>query len=124
MRQRRNKYLLVITHRFIKMTKTVPIKGILAAEVALHFVNAWGFNYSPPAELIAANGVCFTSKFFIDVSKIMSMQNTLKTTYHPQSNSQVERYNRKIPTALRTYVAEHPRDWALYSINVVHVPYC
>ena len=44
---RRNKYLLVISDRFTKLTKTVPIKKISAAEVAKSFVDNWVFNYGP-----------------------------------------------------------------------------
>ena len=53
---RRNEYLLVITDRFTKLTKTIPMKGISAAEVAKCFVNEWVFNYGPPKELISDNG--------------------------------------------------------------------
>ena len=49
---RRNKYLLVISDRFTKLTKTVPLKKISAAEVAKSFVDNWVFNYGPPQELI------------------------------------------------------------------------
>ena len=122
--QRRNEYLLVITDRYSKLTKTVPMKGISAAEVARHFVNSWVFNYGPPTELVADNGGCFTSKFFIDVCRIMSIKNNFTTTYHPQSNGQVERYNRTILAALRTYVADHPRDWDLYTDALTYAYNC
>lgn len=46
--QRRNKYLFVIPDRFTKRTETVSMRGILASEVAKHFVNEWVFNYDPP----------------------------------------------------------------------------
>ena len=45
----------------------------------------------------------------------MSIKNNFTTTYHPQSNGQVERYNRTILAARRTYVSDHPRDWDLYT---------
>ena len=91
------------------------MKGISASEVARCFTNAWVFNYGPPTELVSDNGGCFTSKFFIDICRIMSIKNNFTTTYHPQANGQVERYNRTILAALRTYVADHPRDWDLYT---------
>ena len=91
------------------------MKGISAAEVARHFVRSWVFNYGPPEDLIADNGGCFTSKYFQDVCRIMNVHNSFTTTYHPQTNGQVERYNRTILAALRTYVADHPRDWDLYT---------
>ena len=37
------------------------------------------------------------------------------TTYHPRANGQAERFNKTIVTALRHYVADHPKDWDLYS---------
>jgi len=78
-------------------------------------VNEWVFTYGPPAELIADNGRQFTSRFFQDVCKILTIHNSFTTTYHPQTNGQVERFNRTILSALRTYIADHPRDWDLYS---------
>ena len=121
---RRKEYLLVITDRFSEMKKTVPLKGVSAAEVAKAFVNTWVFNYGPPVELVSDNGTCFTSKYFQDVCRIMSIQNNFTTTYHPQTNGQVERYNRTILAALRTYVADHPRDWDLYTDALTYAYNC
>lgn len=53
------------------MRKTIPMKGISAADVRKQFVNSWVFNYGPLLELVADNGVCFTSKFFWDVCHIL-----------------------------------------------------
>ena len=89
--RRRNKYLLVMTDRFTKLTKTAPMKGISAAEVARTFVDNWVFNYGPPTEVISDNGSCFASRFFLDVCRILSIKNHFTTTYHPQANGQVER---------------------------------
>lgn len=36
------------------------------------------------------------------------------TPQHPQTNGQVERYNRTIVRQLRTYVSEYPKEWDRY----------
>ena len=112
---RGNKYLLVIVDRFTKLVRTVPLKGISASEVARAFVTHWVFSYGPPADLIADNGRQFTSRFFLDVCRILNVHNAFTTTYYPQTNGQVERFNRTILSALRTYIGDHPKDWDLYS---------
>lgn len=97
------------------MTKIVPKKGISAAAVPRYFVNSWIFHYGPPEELMADNGGRFTSKFLQHVCRILSIKNNFRATYQPQTNMQLERYNQTILAALRTYVADHPRDWDVYT---------
>ena len=46
---------------------------------------------------------------------MLGVKNLYTKTYHPQNNGQVERFSRTILTSLRHYVAEHPKDWDLFS---------
>lgn len=85
--QRRNEYFLLITDRFSKMTTTVQMKEPFAVEVANHFKIAWVFNYVPQEELLADNGVCFTSMFFSEVCEIMSIKNNSTKTYDHKSTA-------------------------------------
>ncbi len=121
---RGNQYLLVISDRFTKLTKTVPLRTQSATEVAKAFVNEWVFNYGPPSDLLADNGKCFTSKFFQDVCRIINTHNSFTTTYHPQANGQVERFNRTIKAAIRSYLSDHPRDWDLYTGALTYAYNC
>ena len=121
---RGNRYLLVIVDRFTKMVRTIPIKTITAAEVAKHFVHDWIFHYGPPVDLIADNGKQFTAKFFQDVCRTLNVNNIFTTTYHPQTNGQVERFNRTILSALQTYIADHPNDWDLYTDAITYAYNC
>lgn len=106
-----NRFLLVITDRFTKLTKTVPLKRITATAVAHAFVHHWVFHYGPPRTLLSDNGSQFMARFFTEVCRIMGTKNVYTTTYHPQCNGQVERFNRTILSALRSYLGDHPRDW-------------
>lgn len=53
----------------------------VGAEVAGHFVKSCVFNHVPLLEHIEENHDCFTSKFFIDLCKLSSIQNSFKTKY-------------------------------------------
>ena len=113
--KRGHRFLLVITDRFSKLVRTVPLKRITAADIAKAFVTHWVFIYGPPVKVLSDNGKQFTSKFFQNVCRIMGIHNTFTTTYHPQANGQVERFNRTIISALRHYTEEHPKDWDLFT---------
>ena len=117
-------YLLVISDRFTKLTKTVPLRGQSAAEVAKAFVNEWVLNYGPPKNLLADNGKCFTSKLFQEVCRILNIHNLFTTTYHPQANGQVERFNRTIKAVIRSYLSDHPEDWDLYTGALTYAYNC
>lgn len=66
------------------------------------FLNSSVFNYGPPEELVDDNIVCITAKFFQDVCSIISIDKTVTTLHHSQSNEQFERYNRTILAHQRT----------------------
>ena len=112
---RGNRFLLVITDRFSKLVRSIPLKRITAYEVAKAFVTHWIFIYGPPRDVLTDNGGQFASRFFQDVCRIVGMKLRFTTTYHPQTNGQVERFNRTILAAIRHYAADHPKDWDLYT---------
>jgi len=51
------------------------------------------------------------SNFFIAVMKMLGIETVRTTAYQPQTNGQVERYNRTMATQLRHYVADDPSIW-------------
>ncbi len=112
---RGNRFLLVVTDRYSTLVRKVPIVKITAIEVSKAFVHHWVFLYGPPVSLLSDSGKQFTAKFFQHVCLILGVENLLTTSYHPQCNGQVERFNRTILDALRHYVADHPHDWDLFS---------
>ena len=114
-KSRGNRYILVISDRYSKLVRTVPLKKISAVHIAQAFVHNWVFVYGPPVTLLSDNGTQFTAKYFQNICRILGTRNVFTTTYHPQANGQVERFNRTILSALRKYTGDHPKDWDLFS---------
>ena len=54
----------MITDRFTKPTRVLPLRKITAYNVALAFVEHWVFSYGPPECVISDNGKQFAAKFF------------------------------------------------------------
>ena len=62
--RRKNRYLLVVSNRFTKLVRTVPLNKITAAAVAEALTRHWAFVYGPPVYLLSDSGSQFLSKFF------------------------------------------------------------
>ena len=98
------RFLLVVTDRFTKLTQVIPLRRIDAYAVAFASVEHWIFKYGSPKTLISDNRKQFASKFFQAVCSLLRLSNIFMPTYHPQTNGQVERYNRTILAMTRNYV--------------------
>ncbi|CAN8076113.1 unnamed protein product [Agarophyton chilense] len=107
--------LRVITDRFSKFVRAVPLKRIIAPVIAQAFIKHWVYVYGPPEVLLSDNGKQFVAKFFQNVCRILGIRNVFTTTYHPQCNGQVERYNRTLLAALLHYIADQPKEWEIYT---------
>ena len=83
---RGNRWLLVITDRFSKLVRTVPLKRITAAEIAKAFVHHWVFVYGPPLSVLEDNGKQFVSRLLQEVCRILGIRNVFTTTYIPPPN--------------------------------------
>ena len=110
-----NRHLLVISCRFTKLTQLVPLRTITAYHVAVAFCTHWVFKYGPPKTLLSDNGTQFASRLFQSVCLEMGTHNLFTSTYHPQTNGQVERFNRTFLSMVRNYINENQTDWDVYA---------
>ena len=108
-------FLLVLTDCFTKLTRTVPLRTTSTPSVAKAFCDHWVFAHGLSVYLLTNNGSQFASQFFREASGILGIRQLFTRTYHPQTNGQVERFNRTLLQALRNYVAEHQRNWDEFS---------
>ena len=105
------RFILVVTDRFSKLTKTEALRSITSLSVAKAFCRTWVYNFGTPKKLLTDNGSQFTSRFFRSVCRILGIEKVFTTEYHPQSNGKAERFNRTILAQLRNYVSGSQRDW-------------
>jgi hypothetical protein len=72
-----NRFLLVISDRFSKLTRTVPLRTTTALVVSKVFCDAWVFSYGPPRYLLTDNGTQFNAKFFLAVCRELGIAKIL-----------------------------------------------
>jgi len=106
-----NRFILVITERFAKLTKGVALRRITTMSVASAIIDAWVSTCGPPDRILSDQWPQFMSIFFIAVMKMLGIETARTTAYHVQTNGQVQRYNRTMATQLRHCVADDPSRW-------------
>ena len=108
------KHLLVICDRFTKLVRVVPLRDTTSLDVVSTFIDTWVASYRLPDTTLTDNGPQFASEYIQGVLGFLGIVANYSTPYHPQTNGQVERYNRTIVRQLRTYMAEHTKEWDRY----------
>ncbi|CAN8062790.1 unnamed protein product [Agarophyton chilense] len=106
--------VLVITDRFIKLTRALPVRKTTATDVATAFLSHCVYPYGTLLYLLMDNGSQFVSKFFSQVCATLGIKYVTTTAYHPQTNDQAERFKCTLLNRLAHYVSEHQLDWDHY----------
>lgn len=96
---------------FAKLTKCIAHKTITAIFVSSAVIEQWVAYYGPLDKILSDQRPQLMSKVFIAVMKVLGIETVRTTAYHPQTKSQVKRYNRTIATQICHYVTEDARRW-------------
>ena len=110
---RGNRYVLVVTEYFTKWTESYAIPNQEAETVAEKLVSEFVCRFGVPRELHSDQGTNFESKVMTEVCKLLDIEKTRTSPLHPQSDGQVERYNRTLIEMLRGKLQENQEDWDL-----------
>lgn len=106
-----NKYIVVITDLFSKWVEAFPIQSTDTKTLATLLVNEVICRYRTPLYLHCGQGTNFTSNLKAAVCKLLSIELTHTSSYHPQGNGQVECFNQTSEATLAKMVSDHQRDW-------------
>ena len=89
----------------------MTLQTVTAYTIAVAFCDAWVFKYGVPRTLLSENGPQFNAMFFYSTFRVPGVTILYISAYHPQTNGQVERYNRAVASILHNYVGQHQDDW-------------
>ena len=106
-----NKYILVVTDVFTKWTEGYALPNIESKTVARKIAEEWVCRYGTPIFLHSDQGRQFESKVFQEMCRILGIVKTRSTPLRPQSNGQVERFNRTLGALLSIYTEEQIKYW-------------
>ena len=88
-----NSYVLVVADYFTRWVEAFPIPNQEATTVAKKLVDEVFCCYSPPEQLHSDQSRQFESLLIAEVCRLLGIQKTRMTAYHPQSDGLVERWN-------------------------------
>lgn len=108
-----NTNLLVVLDVYSKFVLLKPLKKANAITVRKFLEENVFLMFSVPETLICDNGSQFIAKSFKSFLGDYNVNLWYTASYHPQTNP-VERVNRSIKAALRSYVNDNHRDWDVY----------
>lgn len=106
-----NRYILVMSDRFTKLSRAAAIPDDTAYTIMNAVVDHSISAHGVMKQLLSDNGANLSSAFCTKVLGMFGIEPRRASDYHPQSNGQVERFNRTIVKMLQCYVAEHTNTW-------------
>ena len=106
-----NSYILVVADYFTRYTEAYPLPNQEATTVAGKLVDEFFLRYSPPERLHSDQGRNFESAVVAEACRLLGVEKSRTTPYHPQSDGLVERFNRTLLDMLATAVGDQPFEW-------------
>ena len=106
-----NKYILVVTDLFTKWVEAFPLRETSSSTLATVLVDEVISRFGVPNVLHSDKGANFCSEVIKGICRILGIEKTRTSAYHPQGNGQVERFNRTLEAILAKTVKESQSDW-------------
>jgi len=105
-------YALVMQDYFTKWPEAIPLKDATTKSVAgalLSVISMWG-----PLELLRDQGPVFMAELNCELSRQWGIKRQYEMAYHPQTNGQVEQFNRTLKTMIAKFVNGRQDNWDIY----------
>ena len=108
------KMILCMTDAFTKYVELVALPNKEAITTGSAIFNRWICRYGTPLEIVSDGGKEFCNNLADELYKLMGIEHTTTTPYHPQCNAQAEVANKTIQKYLASFVDKNTLDWEMY----------
>lgn len=118
-----NSILSVVDHGLTKGVILIPTrKSISAEETGQLLLDNLYKRFGLPDKIISDRGPQFAAKAHKEFLKLLDIEPSLSTAFHPQSDGTTERYNQEIETYISIYCIQNPETWLkrLSTLEFVH----
>ncbi|KAI2646312.1 Transposon Tf2-6 polyprotein [Labeo rohita] len=100
-------------YQFSKGCRFIPFPKLpTAMETAEALCNSVFRFYGLPEDIISDRGPQFTSRLWSNFFRLLGVNVSLTSGYHPQANGQAERLNQELTRFLHSYCQDHQEDWS------------
>ena len=106
-----NKYIVVFSDYRTKWVEAQALPSIEASRIAQVFFNLIITRHGSPNTLLSDRGTNFLSKLMHEIYLIMSVKKLTTSSYHPQCDGQVEKFNHTLTQSLAMYCNTHQTNW-------------
>ena len=106
-----NQYAVVFVDYLTKWPEVFAVPDQTAETIANLFVKEIISRHGVPAKLLSDRGTNFLSELMQEICKLMGTEKVNTSSYHPQTDGLVERFNRTLTAMLAKTVEKDGRDW-------------
>ena len=107
-----NQYILLIGDHFTKWYEAIPLPDQQATTTANALLQHWICRFGCPYSIHTDQGRNFESDLFQHLMRRLEIDKTRTTSFHPQSNSIIERMNRTLLNMLSKCIADDQSNWS------------
>jgi len=102
--------ILVVVDRLTKMVHFIPTTEKTSAEklARLFRDNVWKL-HGLPKSIISDKGPQFAAGLIKELNQILGIKSKMSTTFHPQTDGQMERVNQELEQYLRMFI-DHQQE--------------
>ncbi|CAF2848289.1 unnamed protein product [Rotaria sp. Silwood2] len=117
---RGNKYVIILTDNLSKYVTAEALPDCTARSAAQFLIDRFILFHGAPERLITDQGTHFNNNLLRTITNSMNIPHSFSTSYHPQTNGQVERFNATFAVQLAKYCDSEKTDWDLYLPSIVY----
>ena len=105
-----NKYILVLCDYATRYPEAIPLQSIDAEHVAEEMIKIFA-RVGVPEEILTDQWSQFMSQLLAELYRLLHIHSIWTSSYHPQTDGLVERFNQSLKGMLRKSVADEGKNW-------------